>query len=166
MKRQSARANRRGSMARGELKNLLRFRLGDTHYAFDVANVEEVVQPAPMTELPHMAASVSGVFDHRGRVTPIVDLRPRLGLGARAAERHSKWILMRTEHGLVGFSVDRVLDVIGTSDVLDAPPPVGPNANERAIRGVVHIDDDLVFVLDEARLASIVASMHLPDQLG
>ncbi|NUP09314.1 MAG: purine-binding chemotaxis protein CheW [Polyangiaceae bacterium] len=166
MKRQAARFGRRASKARGELKNLVRFRLGETYYAFDVANVEEVVQPASVTELPQMASSVSGVFDHRGRVTPIVDLRPRLGLSGTEPSRQTKWILMRTEFGLVGFAVDRVLDVIGTSDVLDAPPPVGPNAHERAIRGVVHIESELVFVLDEGRLASVVASMTLPDELS
>ncbi len=165
MKRQPAKYGRRAEKARGELKNLVRFRLGDTYYAFDVSNVEEVVQPASVTELPQMASSVSGVFDHRGRVTPIVELRPRLGMAGTDAGRHSKWILMRTEHGLVGFAVDRVLDVVYTSDALDAPPPVGPNANERAIRGVVHIDNELVFVLDEARLASVVASLDLPEEL-
>jgi len=166
MSRHAARFARRASKARGEHKNLVRFHLGETLYAFDVSNVEEVVQPAPVTELPHMAASVSGVFDHRGRVTPIVDLRPRLGLPAgESANRHAKWILMRTELGLVGFAVDRVLDVVGTSDVLDAPPPVGPAASERALKGVVHFESDLVFVLDEGRLASVVASMELPEEL-
>ena len=164
-RRHAARFGARATKARGDLKNLVRFHLGETLYAFDVANVEEVVHPAPITELPHMASSVSGVFDHRGRVTPIVDLRPRLGL-PRSEVRHAKWVLMRTDQGLVGFVVDRVLDVRETSDVLDAPPPVGPNPAERAIRGVVHIDNDLVFILDENKLATVVATMELPEELG
>lgn len=149
---------------RGELKNLVRFQVGETVYAFDVANVEEVVHRAPVTVLPHMGASVSGVFDHRGRVTPIVDLRPRFGLEVHDGKQ-SKWILMRTEHGLVGFGVDRVLDVVGTADPLDQPPAVGPGGGDRAIRGVVNIGGTLVFVLDEGRLAKVVAELDLPDQL-
>lgn len=165
-RRHAARFGGRATKARGDAKNLVRFHLGDTFYAFDVSNVEEVVHPAPITELPHMASSVAGVFDHRGRVTPIVDLRPRLGLPHSEHGRHAKWILMRTDQGLVGFVVDRVLDVIPTSDVFDPAPPVGPNPAERAIRGVVHIDNDLVFVLDENKLATVVATMELPEELG
>lgn len=164
MRRQAARLARRANTARSELRNLVRFQLGDTHYAFDVGNVEEVVQPHAVTSLPHMAASVAGVFDHRGRVTPVVDLRPHFGLAGGELGRHTKWILMRTDQGLVGFAVDRVLDVIGTSDELGAPPPVGPNVEGRAIAGVVHLDGDLVFVLDERRLAAIVAGLNLPPQ--
>lgn len=165
-RRHSTRFGNRVSKARGDLKNLVRFQLGTTEYAFEVVNVEEVVHPVDVTPLPHMATSVAGVFDHRGHVTPIVALRPRLGLPDVPPNRHHKWILMRTEHGLVGFVVDRVLDVVGTADALDAPPPVGPNAEGRAIRGVVHIDNDLVFVLDEGRLASVVASLELPESLA
>lgn len=162
--RHAARFGRR--VARGELRNLVRFQLGETSYAFEVQNVEEVVQPAPVTILPYMAPGVSGVFDHRGRVTPIVDLRPRFGLvTATEQDRHAKWILIRTDFGLVGFVVDRIVDVVGTNDAFGAPPNVGANAAERAIRGVVHIDGELVFVLDEVRLASIVSSMELPDDI-
>jgi purine-binding chemotaxis protein CheW len=165
MRRQAARLARRANTARGELRNLVRFQLDETHYAFDVSNVEEVVQPQGVTSLPYMAASVAGVFDHRGRVTPIVDLRPHFGLPRAGLERHAKWILMRTESGLVGFAVDRVLDVIGTSDALGPAPAVGADADGRAIAGVVHIDGDLVFVLDERRLSAIVAGLSLPEQL-
>lgn len=149
---------------RGELKNLVRFQVGDTVYAFDVANVEEVVHRAPVTVLPHMGDAVTGVFDHRGRVTPIVDLRPRFGLAPHETKQ-AKWILMRTDQGLVGFGVDRVLDVVGTSEALDAPPAVGPGGGDRAIRGVVNISGNLVFVLDEGRLARVVGELDLPEQL-
>jgi purine-binding chemotaxis protein CheW len=163
MTKSPAALGKRTPKTRGELKNLVRFRVGETCYAFEVANVEEVVHPTAITPLPHMAASVSGVFDHRGRVTPIVDLRARLGLPSLSANRHLKWILMRTEVGLVGFVVDRVLDVVGTADALAPPPHVGPEAHDQVIRGVVHLLDELIFVLDETKLAGIVATLQLPD---
>jgi purine-binding chemotaxis protein CheW len=165
-RRHASKIGRHAVKSREDLKNLVRFQLGDTHYAFDVSNVEEVVQPGYITILPRMATSVAGVFDHRGRVTPIVDLRPRFGLTATDGGRHAKWILMRTDQGLVGFLVDRVLEVIGTVEALDDAPLVGPNTEERAIRGVVHLEKELLFVLDENRLASVVAQMDLPEDIG
>jgi len=155
---------RRVPRVRGELKSLVRFEVGETCYAFEVANIEEVVHPATITPLARMGEGVAGVFDHRGRVTPIVDLRPRFGL-TQTPVRTTKWILMRTSYGLVGFIVDRVLDVVPTADDPAKPPNVGPGAAERAIRGVVTILDRLVFLLDETRLAAVVGELTLPENV-
>ncbi|MFO0555634.1 MAG: chemotaxis protein CheW [Polyangiaceae bacterium] len=168
--------NRRLVRARGEQKNLVRFRVGETCYAFEVANVEEVVHPVGVTPLPHMAPGVTGVFDHRGRVTPIVDLRFCFGLGqaqplsAENALRGrlataAKWLLMRTSRGLIGFVVDSVLDVVEPEDALSSAPHVGPGVARRAILGVFTCQGTLVFVLDEERLASVIADTPIPDQL-
>ena len=161
-KRSERAAARRSARGRGDDKSLVRFVVGDTQYAFEVSNVEEVVQASEATSLPRMGDAVTGVFDHRGRVTPIVALRPRFGLPIDDSRRGSKWILMRTQSGLVAFVVDRVLDVVGPDEPAGPPPEVGPGADDRAIRGVVPIDGTLVFVLDENRLARAVASLELP----
>ncbi len=158
-------SNKRAHKPRGELKNLVRFVVADTTYSLDVATVEEVVHPGPITPLPHMAASVVGVFDHRGRVTPVVDMRVRFNLPAASA-RTSKWILTRTKHGLVGFVVDRVLDVVGMSTALAPTPNIGGGAASRFLRGVSHFDGVLVFACDEDLLASIVTDLELPAALG
>ncbi len=141
--------------------NLVRFFVGETCYAFDVAAVEEVANAAQLTGLPGMASGVAGVADHRGRVIPIVDLRARFGLTPQPPSRHTKWILMKSAHGLVGFVVDRVLDVVAASKALTAAPHVGTEA-QRGIRGVVSLDALLVFLLDEDVVADVLAGFQPP----
>jgi purine-binding chemotaxis protein CheW len=158
-------APRRGQRVRGELKNLVRFMVADTTYSLDVHTVEEVVHPQLLTPLPHMAAGVVGVFDHRGRVTPVVDLRVRFALTASEL-RSRKWVLTRTQYGLVGFVVDRVLDVVGTTGTLAQAPAVGGGHAARGIRGVTNVDGQLVFACDENQLAAVVADLELPERLG
>lgn len=153
---------RRSAGVRGDLNTFVLFEVGETCYGIDVSNVEEVTHPGHVTALPAMGASVAGVTDHRGRVTPIVELRPRFGLAGSGDPRHTKWILVRSAHGLVGFVVDRVLDVVSTTAAMGAAPHVGGMEDNRAIRGIVNIDGGLVFVLDENRLASVVGLMDLP----
>lgn len=153
---------KRAAKLRGELKNLVRFQVGVTCYAFDVATVDEVVHPAEITPLPHMGAAVAGVCDHRGRVVPVVSLRERFGLPSVAPGRLTKWILVRTSQGLVGFVVDRVLDVASTDGALSTPPQVGGPEADRALRGVVSVAGVLVFVLDEDKLASVLSGLELP----
>src|SRR5512139_3227727 len=147
---------------RSEARNLVRFLVGETCYAFDVSAVEEVANPAGVTALPGMAGAVAGVTDHRGRVIPVVDLRARFGL-PMGSTRQTKWVLMRSSYGLVGFVVDRVIDVVAAHGALGAPPQIGPSEAVRGITGVANIDGTLVFVLDEDTAANVIATLSLPD---
>ena len=61
-------------------KSLVGFVVGDVAYAVPIAQVQEIVAPLGLTELPHAPAAVAGVADHRGQVIPIVDLRARFKL--------------------------------------------------------------------------------------
>ena len=51
--------------------------VGGISYALNILSVREIIRPLPMQSLPHAADTVIGVFDHRGDVVPIVDLRVR-----------------------------------------------------------------------------------------
>lgn len=145
---------------RPEGRNLVRFFVGDTCYAFDVGAVEEVANPANLATLPDMGLAVAGVTDHRGRVIPVVDLRAKFGV-PESKSRHTKWVLMRSSYGLVGFVVDRVLDVVSALGPMSPAPRLGAPVGSRAIVGVVNVDGTLVFVLDEDAEASVIANVDL-----
>jgi purine-binding chemotaxis protein CheW len=145
---------------RSDARNLVRFLVGETCYAFDVGSVEEVANPANLTALPDMGAAIAGVTDHRGRIVPVVDLRAKFGAPA-SRNRQTKWLLMRSSYGLVGFVVDRVLDVVSAEGPMSPAPRLGAPGTTRAIVGVVNVDGVLVFVLDEDAEASIVANVDL-----
>jgi purine-binding chemotaxis protein CheW len=165
--RARARARARSSQERGEAtKSFVRFVVAETLYAFEVERVREIVHKGTLTVLPGMPEAVAGVADHRGDVVPIVDLRLRFGLreappvatkpgSAHAVKAPEKWILMNASIGLVGFVVDRVIDVVGTSQVPDEPPQVGGTI-DRGIKGVIASEEGLLFILDVDRLASVV----------
>jgi purine-binding chemotaxis protein CheW len=161
--RARARARARSSQERGEAtKSFVRFNVGDTLYGFEVDHVREIVHKGTVTVLPSMPDCVTGVADHRGEVVPIVDLRLRFGMRADPSDverRSEKWILMNAPVGLVGFVVDRVIDVVGTNQVPDAPPKVGGNV-DRGIKGVIASDEGLLFILDVERLASVVREVQ------
>jgi len=161
--RARSRARARSSQERGEAtKSFVRFAVGETLYGFEVERVREIVHKGIVTVLPSMPVSVTGVADHRGEVVPIVDLRLRFGMSAERTEaerRGEKWILMNSPTGLVGFVVDRVIDVVGTSQVPDPPPQVGGNL-DRGITGVIGSDEGLLFILDVDRLSSVVREVH------
>lgn len=156
--RRARRARARSSQERGAAtKSYVRFVVGETNYAFEVEHVREIVHRGPVTLLPSLPIAVSGVADHRGEVVPIVDLRTRFGMkAATAAEaRSEKWILMTSSVGVVGFVVDRVIDVVGTNEAPDHPPQIGGQV-DRGIKGVIPSDEGLLFILDVERLAIVI----------
>jgi purine-binding chemotaxis protein CheW len=147
-------------------KSLVGFVVGDVAYAVPIGDVQEIVTPLGLTELPHAPAAVAGVADHRGIVIPIVDLRARFGLPRLPERYRSKWILVRTEGRMLGLAVDRVTDVFGTGGMEIRPAPsLGGGEDTRGILGVTNYDGGLVFVLDVSNFLTLVGTLPLP-QLG
>jgi purine-binding chemotaxis protein CheW len=136
------------------------FVVGDVSYAVPIGNVREIVNPAPLTELPHAPPAVAGVLDHRGEVVPIVDLRTRFGLPAELGSRRTKWILIEIEGRSVGLTVDRVTGVFGVTGELRPPPALGAGDDARGIVGVAPYDGGLVFVLDVGRFDVLTLSLR------
>lgn len=142
-------------------KSLVGFVVGDVAYAVPIGDVQEIVTPLALTELPHSPPAVAGVADHRGHVIPIVDLRSRFGL-PRLPDRHrAKWILVRAEGRTLGIAVDRVTDVFGTGGVEVRPAPaLGGGEETRGILGVTSYEGALVFVLDVSVFSSLVSGIE------
>ena len=137
-------------------KNLVGFLLGGVHYAIDISQVREIVNPIEVTRLPHTPPEVAGVADHRGKVVPVIDLRVRFGLSPEEGGRSTKWILLNAGGDRwVGVIVDAVTEVFGTGEGLRPTPEVGGDRDLRGIAGVVNHSGKLTFVLDTARIIEI-----------
>jgi purine-binding chemotaxis protein CheW len=148
-------------------KSLVGFVVGDVRYAVPIASVREIVNPLPLTPLPHSPHAIAGVADHRGEVIPVVDLRTRFGLPPATDRRRAKWILVDVENRAVGLAVDGVTEVFGTGGAeLKPAPALGGGDDLRGIVGVTTHDEALVFVLDVARFDSLVAPLAAAGLLG
>ncbi len=148
-------------------KSLVGFMVGDVHYAVPIGDVQEIVTPTLLTELPHSPSGVAGVADHRHQVIPIVDLRVRFGLPRPVDQHRSKWILVRLDDQTFGLAVDRVTDVFGTGGVEVRPAPsLGGGEDARGILGVTNHEGHLVFVLDVSRFQVLISELPVAVRLG
>jgi purine-binding chemotaxis protein CheW len=138
-------------------KALVGFVVGEVHYGLGIADVAQIVNPLPMTVLPHLPDAVVGVADHRGIVLPIISLRIRFGLPNVADSRRSKWILVSIAGQPAALSVDAVTDVFGTAgEELRPSPGLGRGDERRGIIGVINYRNRLTFVLDPHRLRPLL----------
>src|SRR6185295_15873440 len=107
-------------------KSLVGFIVGDVSYAVPIASVREIVNPGPLTSLPHLPTAVAGVADHRGEVIVVVDLRARFGLSPAMDQSRTKWVLLAVGERSIGLIVDQVTEVFGTGgDHVRAAPALG-----------------------------------------
>lgn len=148
-------------------RSLLGFVVGSVHYAIEIGRVKEIVNPLPVTPLPHTPSEVLGVADHRGYVIPVILLRLRFGLPEVEPTRSTKWILVDAGTHWVGLVVDAVTEVFRVVGPLRPTPPVGGDRDTRGIIGVTTHNEGMVFVLDENRFVemalALAASGALPE---
>ncbi len=140
-------------------KNLVECVVGEVRYAVPISTVREIVNPLPLVALPSAPHAVVGVADYRDEVVAVVDLRARFGLGESPVTRRTKWIIVRRAARSFAIIVDAVTEVFRSSDVRPAPL-TGAGADVRAIEGVTSHDGTMVFVLDVARFADLVAPVQ------
>jgi purine-binding chemotaxis protein CheW len=151
-------------------KSLVGFIVGEAFYAIDISVVREIVNPLPVTPLPHTPPEVAGVADHRGEVVPVIDLRIRFGLPRSDPTRSTKWILVDGGTCPIGLVVDAVTEVFGTGGAeLRPTPEVGGSKGARGFAGVTSHNGALTFVLDTEKFLEVLRSLEahgvLPEAL-
>ena len=148
-------------------KSLVGFVVGDVAYAVPIDHVREIVNPLPITELPHAPPTIAGVADHRGEIVPVVELRVRFGLPSLADPKRAKWILIDVTGRGVALCVDRVTEVFGTANAdLKPVPALGSGDELRGIAGVVSRPEGLTFVLDVGEFDVLTSAISTAQLLG
>ena len=127
------------------------FVVGPYQCALDILRVREIIHPSPITPMPGTSAMVEGVVELRGAYLPVVDLRKRLALDARApGERYV--VAQLADGARVALIVDRVNDVRRIPQAQFAPPPALTASAPPCVLAVAKQGEDTVLLLDLAQL--------------
>ncbi|MFH0962631.1 MAG: chemotaxis protein CheW [Planctomycetota bacterium] len=126
--------------------HLLTFLTGAERYALAAEHVRSVTALGEYTPIPCTPPFVLGVFNVRGQVYSLVDIRLFLGLPVESRHVYRKAMLVEVPGMEVGFAVDEVFDVIGIRpEDLAWAGPSQYAIDGRYVRGLTR---DLVLVLD------------------
>jgi purine-binding chemotaxis protein CheW len=132
------------------VRRLATFTIDGSSFGVDVARVREVVRPQDVTPIPLAPPYVAGLINLRGEIVTALDLRVRLGAGAR--DGASMNMIMTTEHGPVSLLVDEAGHVLEVDEATFEPAPTTLRGPARdLILGTYPLDDGLVMELDVAR---------------
>jgi purine-binding chemotaxis protein CheW len=135
---------------------MITFSLGGKDYAVDIMNVKEIAKADKFTYVPNAASFVRGVYNLRGDIIPIVDLRLFFHLPAdKKKDGMENMLILRIEdrvYGTVVDKIDRVLPI--NSEHIQPPHPIFGDINIKYISGVVEKQGELFIILDVVRIFS------------
>lgn len=132
---------------------LVVFRLADELYGLNIVSVESIGVLAPITRVPGTPPYISGIINLRGRVTPVVDLRRRLGLAEAPYTDETRIVVVEHEDEQIGLLVDAVSEVRPAAAAeIDPPSALIADVGTQYIAGVIKAGDRLVIVLDLAQV--------------
>jgi purine-binding chemotaxis protein CheW len=135
---------------------MVTFSLSGKDYGVDIMNVKEIARADKFTYVPNAAGFVRGVYNLRGDIIPIIDLRLFFHLPAeKNHDGQENLLILHIEDRVYGTIVDKIDKVVGVnSSVIQPPHPIFGDINIKYISGVVEHRSDLYVILDVVRIFS------------
>lgn len=127
------------------------FRLEPQGYAFPLAHVERALRMVAVTTVPQAPAWVAGVVNFHGQVIPVVDLRRQLGHPVRAFQPDDRLLVVSARERMLALVVDQVGQVLSLP-AAEVAASAEPLSRSRPLSAVVREGEELILVLDPARL--------------
>jgi purine-binding chemotaxis protein CheW len=145
-------AGSEGSVAANDEVQLVTFTLGDEEFGIPIAQIQEIDRLSKITRVPKAADYVEGVTNLRGEVVPVVDTRKRFGLELRAADDHTRIIIVDLNGVKTGLVVDSVREVLSLSraDIAAPPETVQAGIEQQFVSGIGKVDNGkrIIFLLN------------------
>lgn len=161
---ETAIANTVGSSAKANnnpLKEFLTMKLGREEYGIDIMHVQEIRSWERPTRIAGAPAHITGVFNLRGIIVPVLNLKAWLGFQPVDSEPSPVVIILKISGRVIGIVVDAVSDVlqIKTSGILPAPE-ISSNytVNTAHVTGIASVDNRMIILMD---IQSMISSPEL-----
>lgn len=135
-----------------DVVQLVGFIIGEEEYAVPILAIQEIIKPFPWTRVPQVPKYVVGVFNMRGAVIPLIDLRLKFGLSPKKHSEETRFIVMRHGDDIAGFVIDRLTMALRIKKSDIGPAPDTANGDETAIDGVGKQADRIITILKVNRL--------------
>jgi len=137
----------------------LTFKMDEEVFAFDVKQVREILDMAPITKVPRAPEFMKGVINVRGSVVPVVDMRTKFGLAPAETTVDTRIVVMEVligeESAILGAMADSVHDVVELEpEQIEGPPRMGTRWRTEFIKGIGKQDETFIIIIDIDKLFS------------
>lgn len=134
-------------------KQFVIFKLGEQKYCVDIMYVGGITEYKGATKVPEAPYFVEGVINLRGSIIPIINLKRRFSIPETRLAEDCRVVLFNLEGTEVGFLVDEANQVIKIdSENIDPTPDILKGEDKEYIDGVGKVGEEIVIVLDLAKI--------------
>jgi two-component system chemotaxis response regulator CheV len=127
---------------------IVEFWIGNNKFAINVMKVREILNPVPVTKVPHSHANVEGIIELRGEVLPVIDVAKVLGFPPSENPQHDKFIVAEFNQQKVVFHVHNVTRIHRISwKQIEKPSQMYQGIDGQVI-GVIKLDGQMILLLD------------------
>lgn len=123
------------------------FMVGEEEFAVPILSIKEIIKPIEFTRVPGAPDYVMGVFNLRGTVIPLINLRMKFGLVPERQNENTRYVVMHENDQIAGFVIDRLTEAIRLKESSIDPAPETIQEGENIIYGVGKKDDRIITIL-------------------
>lgn len=134
---------------------MVSFSLAGKDYAVDIMHIKEIAKAGRFTYVPNTAPFVLGVYNLRGDIIPIIDLRLFFNIPTKVRndDELESMIIVTVGEQTFGVVVDMIDKVVGITKANIQPPhPLFGDINIKYIYGIVESNNRLYVLLDIERI--------------
>ncbi len=135
-----------------EIVQLVGFIVGDEEYSVPILSIQEIIKPISWTRVPQTPKYVLGVFNLRGSVIPLIDLRAKFSLPTAKHTEETRFIVIKHDEEVAGFVIDRLTEAIRIKKRDIGPAPETILEDKSMIEGVGKQKDRILTILKVNKL--------------
>ncbi len=137
---------------------MVTFSLCDKDYAIDIMHIKEIAKAGKFTYVPNTLPFVLGVYNLRGEIIPILDLRIffNIDVPKRDENKLENLLILNIDDQKFGLVVDKIDKVVGVhKNSIQPPHPLFADINIKYISGIVENNNRLYVLLDVIRIFAL-----------
>jgi two-component system chemotaxis response regulator CheV len=127
---------------------IVEFGIGKNKFGINVIKVKEIINPVPITVVPHAHRNVEGIIELRGEVLPVVNVADALGFPPSENPQQDKFIVAEFNQQKVVFHVHSVTQIHRISWTQIEKPSDMYQGLDSQIIGVIKLNGEMILLLD------------------
>lgn len=130
-----------------DIIQLVGFIVGDEEFAVPILTIQEIIKPLEFTRVPSTPGYVLGVFNLRGNVIPLINLRLKFSMPQHKENEDTRYIVIKHNEQTAGFVIDRLTEALRLRESSIDPAPDTIRGSNDMIYGVGKKEDRIITIL-------------------
>ncbi|MFX1376237.1 MAG: chemotaxis protein CheW [Promethearchaeota archaeon] len=162
--------------------SILIFQIGWEQFVINLLEVKEIIQAGQIRKLPNSLDYIDGIYNYRGEIIHIVNLKKKLKLNEHMLYRSKKSlevdenysntkkyiIILKVDNNLVGFYADRIINIdnIDVNDISELSRIFQTSVAMEYIKGVINFKERPRIMLDLGKILIEVEKFKIEQDLS